>query len=109
MTSAESKLSWGNTNHKIHQTCIRKMATNDIAKSLFAGLTQQMQQFGRLLGLHASVTDQEMINGDFTRTLSGTDDGLRRLSPKMKTLLVCLALSIASDVQAIEESTLNKK
>ena len=42
--SAEGIFSWGttSTSPKIHEACIRKIETNDIIESIFAGLTQQM-------------------------------------------------------------------
>ena len=44
---------------------ITKMATNNPAESPFASLTQQLQSFGRLLGIHASAVGHARINGDF--------------------------------------------
>ena len=41
------------------------MATNGFSESPFAGLTQQMQQFGRVLGIHASAVSHAKFSGDF--------------------------------------------
>ena len=62
-----------------------------MAKSPFAGLTQQMQAFSRILGIHASGISQARINADFKRLLNGInkDDALFNcLSPKMKKSLL---------------------
>ena len=42
----DGKFSWGETTDEEHEACLGRMATNDSAESPFAGLTQQMQQFG---------------------------------------------------------------
>ncbi len=42
----EGKFCWGETTDEEHKACLGRMATNDSAESPFAGLTQQMQQFG---------------------------------------------------------------
>ena len=90
------------------------MATNDMAESPFAGLTQQIQQFGRLLGIHASGIGQARINGDLKRLLDGCDpmlkEGLYHCLPiKMRQSLMAYALGAAPTVRANEEKALNKQ
>ena len=66
---------------------IRKSATNDSAESPFAMLTQQMQQFGRILGIHAAAVGQAKMNGDFKRDLQGKvgrNGAFLRLPKEMK-------------------------
>jgi hypothetical protein len=46
LTCQGGKYSWGMTTEQEHYTGIGKMATNDMAESSFAGLTQQLQSFG---------------------------------------------------------------
>ena len=58
LTSSEGKFSWGFTTEEEHNALIGKSATNDSAESPFAMLTQQMQQFGRILGIHAAAVGQ---------------------------------------------------
>ena len=41
LLSAQGEFSWGQTAQEEHEACLGKMATNYIAKSPFAGLTQQ--------------------------------------------------------------------
>ena len=55
LTSSEGKFSWGYTTEDEHNALIGKSATNDSAKIHFVMLTQQMQQFGRILGIHAAA------------------------------------------------------
>ena len=69
LSSAEGKFSWGGTTEEEHQACMGKMATNDPAESPFATLTQQLQSFGRVLGIHASAIGQARINGNFHRDI----------------------------------------
>ena len=57
LTSAEGKFSWGYTTEADHNALIGKMATNDSAESPFAMLSQQMQQFRTILGIHASAVE----------------------------------------------------
>ena len=71
LTSSEGKFSWGFTTEEEHNALIGKSATNDSAESPFAMLTQQMQQFGRILGIHAAAVGQAKMNGDFKRDLQG--------------------------------------
>ncbi len=65
LSCKEGKFSWGETTDEEHEACLGRMATNDLAKSPFAGLTQQMQQFGRVLGIHASAVSHAKFSGDF--------------------------------------------
>ena len=53
LTSAEGKFSWGYTTEDDHTALIGKSATNDSAERQFTMLTQQIQQFGKILGIHA--------------------------------------------------------
>ena len=48
------------------------MASNDPVESLFAGLTQQLQSFGRVLGIHALGIAHARFNGDFHCDLNET-------------------------------------
>ncbi|KAL7503011.1 hypothetical protein ACHAXN_000861, partial [Cyclotella atomus] len=70
------KYSWGETTEAEHVASIGKDATNDPAESPFAALTQQLQTFGRVLGIHASAIGQARMNGDFKRNIdTDTNDG----------------------------------
>ena len=85
-----------------------------MAESPFAGLTQQLQSFGRVLGIHASAPGQARINGDFKRQLNGNDsdnnDGLYHCLPNnMKQSLLKFAISSAPTVRGQEEISLNKQ
>ena len=55
LSCVDGKFSWGMTSDEEHAACLGNMATNDPAESPFAALTQQLQGFGRLLGIHASA------------------------------------------------------
>ena len=56
LSSVDGEFSWGNTTKEEHKACLKMMATNDIAETPFGGWSQQVQQFGRVLGIHASAT-----------------------------------------------------
>ena len=73
LTSAEGKFSWGYTTEDDHNVLIGKSATNDSAERPFAMLTQQIQQFGTILGIHASAVGQAKMNGDFKRDHQGRE------------------------------------
>ncbi len=65
LSCKEGKFSLGETTDKEHKACLGRMATNDYAESLFDGLTQQMQQFGHVLRIHASAVSHAKFSGDF--------------------------------------------
>jgi len=111
LTSAEGKFSWGYTTEADHNALIGKMATNDSAESPFAMLTQQMQQFGTILGIHASAVGQAKMNGDFKRDSQGREStgSFLRLPKEMKESLLRLALSIAPDVRRKEQAALDRQ
>ena len=67
LTSADGKFSYGYTTEDDHTALNGKSATNYSAERLFAALTQQIQQFGKILGIHASAVGQSRMNGDFKR------------------------------------------
>jgi len=69
LSCKEGKFSWGETSDEVHEACLGRMATNDFAESPFAGLTQQMQQFGRVLGIHASAVSHAKFSGGFVWTI----------------------------------------
>ena len=58
LTSKDSDFISGNTTNKEHEACLGKMVTNDPDEAPFATLTQQLQQFGCVLGIHASGLGQ---------------------------------------------------
>ena len=65
LSSAESKVSWGETNDGENEALIGKMDTNDPAESLFTALIRQLEQYWRVLGIHAADIGHTRINGDF--------------------------------------------
>ena len=76
LTSEDGEFGWGYTTDEEHQACFRKITTNDPAEAPFAALTQQLEQFGRVLGIHASGVGQARIHGDFYRNLNdGNSNG----------------------------------
>ena len=112
LSGAKGVFSWGETTEEEHQACLGKMATNDMAESPFAGLTQQLQSFGRVLGIYTSAPGQARINGDFKRQLNGSDnnDGLYHCLPhNMKQSLLKFAISSAPTVRGQEEISLYKQ
>jgi hypothetical protein len=100
LSSNNGEFSWGNTTEDDHESCLGKMATNDPAEAPFAALTRQMEQFGRILGIHASGVGQARINGDFDRDLNdGNSDGAYyQLPVDMRASLVGFALSAAPEI-----------
>ena len=111
LTSVDGRFSWGNTSEEVHTACLGKYATNDTAETSFAGLTQQLQSYGRLLGVHASATGQAKINGDFQQTIGGFNkDGIfHTISKEMRSSLLMFALKEAPGVRVAEERALNKQ
>ena len=107
VTSIGGKFSWGQTSEEEHQVCIGKNATNDPAESPFASLTQQLQFFGRVLGIHTSAIGHARINGDFKRdhNKSANDDAYFKLSKEERESLLTYALK-ASPAVCIEEKVL---
>lgn len=76
VTSMDGKFSWGETTEEEHLACIGKNATNDPAESPFTSLTQQLQSFGRALGIHASDVGHARINKDFKHDpIDSSNDG----------------------------------
>ncbi len=55
LTCVKGNFSWGQTTDEEHHICMGEMTTNDPEESPVTALTHQMQGFGRLLGIHASV------------------------------------------------------
>ncbi len=86
-----------------------RMATNDSAESPFASLTHQLQQFGRMLGIHASAVGHARINGDFNRDLKnfGNDGAYHRLSDEMRSSLLTFALQLAPVICKSEKKGLD--
>ena len=78
-----------------------KMAINDPAKTLFAILTQQMQQYGRILGIHVLVIGQARMNGDFVQDLNySSKTGMYHQVPsEIRESLVRYTASIAPEVR----------
>ena len=112
LTSSEGKFSWGFTTEEEHNALIGKSATNDSAESPFAMLTQQMQQFGRILGIHAAAVGQAKMNGDFKRDLQGKvgrNGAFLQLPKEMKESLLRLAVNIAPDVRGRERAALDRQ
>ena len=75
LSSADGEFSWGKTTEDEHAAGIGMMATNDPAESPFAALTQQLQCFGRVMGINASAVGHARLHGDFDRNWedSGVD------------------------------------
>ena len=47
-----------------------------VARTILVVIQQQLQQFGHVLGIHASVLGQARVNGDFERDYNdGNTDG----------------------------------
>ena len=101
LTSAEGQFSYGFTSEEEHQACIGKMATNDPAESPFAQLTRQLQNFGRILGIHASAVGHARVNGDFKRDINNPqlDGAYHKLSKEMRESLLMFALNAAPRVR----------
>ena len=101
LSSKEGQFSWGQTTDDEHGAMLGKIATNDPAESPFASLTQQLQSFGRLLGIHASAVGHARINGDFNRDVDNESNSgaYHRLSPEMRESLMKFALKVAPAVQ----------
>ena len=99
LSSEDGEFSWGQTTDEEHQNCLGKMATNDPAEAPFAALTRQMEQFGRVLGIHASGVGHARINGDFERDLNdgGSDGAYYQLPDDMRNSLLRFALSVAPE------------
>jgi hypothetical protein len=111
LTSADGKFSWGQTTDEEHAAFLGKMATNDSAESPFASLTRQLQQFGRMLGIHASAVGHARINGDFVRDYKNPDnDGAyHKLSDEMRSSLLTFALQVAPAIRKTEQTALDKQ
>ena len=76
LSSEGGQHSWRCTADKDRFVCLGKMVTSDPAEGPPAALTQQMQSFGRVTGIHATGVRQTRINGDFERDLNGgNNDG----------------------------------
>jgi len=111
LSSEEGKFSWGETTEDEHQACMGKMATNDPAESPFATLTQQLQSFGRVLGIHASAIGQARINGDFHRDIKDENNNgaYLRLPKEMHDSLLRFAIGAAPQVRKAEKVALDKQ
>ena len=116
MTTEEGIFSWGHTSNEEHQACIGKIATNDLVEGPFAALKSQLQYFGRILEIHASVIDQARVNSDFDLNLNdGNTDGTHYMLPKnMRTSLLTFALKIAPEfkrklLEDVKRQRLKKK
>ena len=111
LTSEKGQFSWGYTSDSEHAACLGKMATNDPAESPFAMLTNQMQSFGRILGIHASGVGQARMNGDFERDLSdGNRDGqFYQLSDEMRDSLITFALGEAPEMRKTTSAAVNRQ
>ena len=111
LTSKGGVFSWGETSEDEHIMCLGKMATNDPAESPFAGLTRQMQTFGRVLGSHASAVAHARYNGDFKRDWKGSkqDGAFHQLSGEMRKSLMIFALSISPSIRQSEMIALNRQ
>lgn len=109
LSSKEGQFSWGQTTDDEHGAMLGKIATNDPAESPFASLTQQLQSFGRLLGIHASAVGHARINGDFNRDVDNESNSgaYHRLSPEMRESLMKFALKVAPAVRKSEKTSLN--
>ena len=111
LTCEKGQFSWGYTSDSEHAACLGKMATNDPAESPFAMLTNQMQSFGRILGIHASGVGQARMNGDFERDLSdgNTDGPFYQLSDKMRDSLITFALGEAPEMRKTTSAAVNRQ
>lgn len=111
LSCKEGKFSWGETTDEEHNACLGMMATNDSAESPFAGLTQQMQQFGRVLGIHASAVSHAKFSGDFHLDYkdSSNDGRYFKLPDEMKQSLLTYALSISPKVRKEEKEALERQ
>ena len=77
------------------------MDTNDLAESPFVGLTQQLQSFGRQLGIHTYATEHAIITGNLNQHSSDSSvDSVffHKVSNEMRKSLLHFALSVASEV-----------
>jgi hypothetical protein len=105
------KYSWDKTTEAEHVASIGKDATNDPAESPFAALTQQLQTFGHVVGIHASAIGQAQMNGDFKRNINtDTNDGAYwKLSDEERQSLLSYALYSAPAVRKEEKVQLNEQ
>ena len=87
------------------------MATNDPAESPFAALTQQLQCFGRVMGINASAVGHARLHGDFDRNWedSGVDGLYHRLPREMRWSLMEMALGMSAEVRKKERNALKKQ
>ena len=103
----------GKTTNEQHKACLRKMATYDTAETPFAGLTHQIQCFGRFLGIHAAVTtNQARINGDFRRKdVDGNkNDGMYFVLPtKLRQFLLIMTINEAPTVRRNQAIVIEKQ
>ena len=111
LSLSDGKFSWGKTTEQEHAAGIGMMATNDPAESPFAALTQQLQSFGKVMGIHASAVGHARLHGDFDRSLTeGGVDGLyHRLPKEMKWSLMELALGMSAEVRNHERRALKRQ
>ena len=111
LSSSDGEFSWGKTTEQEHAAGIGMMATNDPAESPFAALTQQLQSFGRVMGMNASAVGHARLHGDLDRSITdGVVDGSYHQLPKeMKWLLMELALGISAEVRHDERRSLKRQ
>jgi hypothetical protein len=111
LSSDGGKFSWGQTTQEEHVAFLGKMATNDPAESPFAGLTRQLQQFGRMLGIHESTISHARQNGDFKRDIKSprNNGAFHCLSPEMRESLLLFALKASPEVRKAEKIALDRQ
>ena len=95
------------TPDEVHKELVGTFATNDIAETPFASLTQNLK-IGRLLPGNAAAVAQARMNGDFDRKVLGqTSDGyFHKLDIDHQTSLLCMALQEAPKARKEEYNAL---
>ena len=81
------------------------MATNDTSEIPFLALTRKLEQYGRVLGIHAADIGHARINGEFDQgdLKNPNNEGTcHKLPQKMRVSLLKFALSLAPEVSVDE-------
>ena len=111
LSSIDGQFSWKNTNKEQQKKLLGTSATNDVAESPFATITENIQRFGRLTQGNAAVTAHAKINGDFDRKILGAEsDGLfHQLPNEMRQSLISFAIKEVPKVRAAEREAIVKQ
>ena len=67
LSCSGSEYSWEHCPKHIHKACLGKRATNDLSESAHAGVTYNIQQYGKIDIKRAAAISQVKSNSDFSR------------------------------------------